>query len=438
MKIFLKLIPNTSRISIPTSTNQFQTTSNSKSSNREEIILEYEEEFKNYKICEIKSYFSQILGVKLDTLSLFSQDSQNFQIINDEDNLNLYLDSNKKNAHLFYKICSSTIKINIEFYQMNIDKIIIEVSTSCSVYMIKYIINKKLKDKLQISEQELYQISESDLSEESRFNKLLENKLIICDILFLNENNYYSKTEKLKEFKMLLMRKNQGKCSIGLDFSFTLMKNINKLNFDEDAPSFREVSDGLNLFCYCKNKDCKIYNQIFVKNIGYGKFDMMKEISLTICIKCFDYRKVEVRNFGFVNCDWSYKGILNNKKSSFINGDGVTIDHKLYVLNEINFNSCIDKLEFLVKEIAFTNKIKIIEENKKEIVKSVKSDGENSDNGSDFEYFECKESIQNRKRSNTFPNKGDIKIEKKENNVCCFMKNTTLKYEKSEKKCIIY
>ena len=39
--------------------------------------------------------------------------------------------------------------------------------------------------------------------------------------------------------------------SLGIDFTFNTIKNVKKVNWKEDAPWFREISDGLSWICYC-------------------------------------------------------------------------------------------------------------------------------------------------------------------------------------------
>ena len=39
--------------------------------------------------------------------------------------------------------------------------------------------------------------------------------------------------------------------SLGIDFTFNTIKNVKKVNWKEDAPWFREISDGLSWMCYC-------------------------------------------------------------------------------------------------------------------------------------------------------------------------------------------
>ena len=64
-------------------------------------------------------------------------------------------------------------------------------------------------------------------------------------------------------------------------------------------------------------------------------------------------KKVNAKNIAFVNCEWIYKGYMTNKKASLVNGDGVTIDNKLYIMKEVNLTSQFGKLEILAKRENF-------------------------------------------------------------------------------------
>jgi hypothetical protein len=82
------------------------------------------------------------------------------------------------------------------------------------------------------------------------------------DNSFHNENN----TEigfRIKLIQVLLRTK-----SIGINFFFNYMNEINKFKFQETAPYFREASDGLNIVLYCENNNCVIYNQMFIHKLG--------------------------------------------------------------------------------------------------------------------------------------------------------------------------
>lgn len=44
--------------------------------------------------------------------------------------------------------------------------------------------------------------------------------------------------------------------SLGIDFTFNTIKNVKKVNWKEDAPWYREITDGLSWICYCQNSKC--------------------------------------------------------------------------------------------------------------------------------------------------------------------------------------
>ena len=73
----------------------------------------------------------------------------------------------------------------------------------------------------------------------------------------------------------------------------------------------------------------------------------LKHISCPICKKRF----FELRNIGFVNCQWQYRGSLTNKKDSKISGDGRTYDNKFYTFKEANYKTTWENLELLVKHL---------------------------------------------------------------------------------------
>ncbi len=60
----------------------------------------------------------------------------------------------------------------------------------------------------------------------------------------------------------------KGKLSLGIDFSFNTIKNVKKVGWKESAPWYREVTDGLAWFCYCRNVRCELANDLFIVNKG--------------------------------------------------------------------------------------------------------------------------------------------------------------------------
>ena len=80
-----------------------------------------------------------------------------------------------------------------------------------------------------------------------------------------------------------------------------------KLAFSKDAPKWRNISIGLNLFGKCINKNCKAFNQEVIYPVGINiKFDLTsrrKEIKCPICSKNF----LPV-TMGFWKCEYQIKG----------------------------------------------------------------------------------------------------------------------------------
>jgi hypothetical protein len=128
------------------------------------------------------------------------------------------------------------------------------------------------------------------------------------------------------------------KVSVGLDFTFNSLRNVHRVGWkvEESVPWYREVTDGMTWFSYCKNKECQAFKQMFVTSRGYGIFKMTRDFNEIQCPLCLK-KELEVRNVGFVNCDWALKGKLNFKSESRVYGEGQTYDGKLYTFKETNF-----------------------------------------------------------------------------------------------------
>ena len=86
-----------------------------------------------------------------------------------------------------------------------------------------------------------------------------------------------------------------------------------------------------------------------VINKGYGVFSIKKEMSAIKCPCCIRSKFLEVRNSGFVNCEWAMRGILNKNKESKIYADGKTYDNKLYTFKECDYKTIWLALDIMVK-----------------------------------------------------------------------------------------
>ena len=266
---------------------------------------------------------------------------------------------------LYYKICKFKQRIMIDIFQNKIDKIIMSVPICCSVYMLKVLIFQKLKIKNLdfIKNQNLYGVGFLNKEKIKFINKALTNKKFTDNYLIYDIMKYYLEPKLCSDkiLNLILIEKNPSQCLIGLDFKFNIMKNFKKLeNFDSNAPSYRNVSDGLNLFIYCLNKNCQIYNSYFTLCKGYGIFDLFQSLEEINCPFCH-LKNFSLRNIGMINAKWTYKGFLKSTKESKINGDGITLDNdKLYIIKEMIFEkqflSLLIEVEFYkIKSLSYSN-----------------------------------------------------------------------------------
>eukprot|EP00826_Nyctotherus_ovalis_P011959 TRINITY_DN13118_c0_g1_i11.p1 TRINITY_DN13118_c0_g1~~TRINITY_DN13118_c0_g1_i11.p1 ORF type:complete len:370 (+),score=88.07 TRINITY_DN13118_c0_g1_i11:121-1230(+) len=187
------------------------------------------------------------------------------------------------------------------------------------------------------------------------------------DLLFEGSS---ATTTLSRPFEILLfVRKgNKGKLNLGIDFSFNIIKNVRKVEMKKTAPWYRELSDGLSWLCYCRNAKCEIADELFIVHKGFGHFYLDKERKTIKCPLC-QKGVFEIRNIGFVCCQWQYKGVLANKKDSRITGEGRTYDSKLYTFKEANYNIVWETLELLAKPLDRNNNFQNI--SKDESVNSI-------------------------------------------------------------------
>lgn len=137
--------------------------------------------------------------------------------------------------------------------------------------------------------------------------------------------------------------------SVGLDFTFNALRNVKRVGWQQSAPWFREITDGMSWFAYCKNTTCTAHKQLFVVSRGYGIFKLSKEMAELCCPVC-KLKNFEMRNIGFVNCEWALKGKLFYKADSKVFGEGQTYDGKLYTFKECNYTKAFESLEIMAKK----------------------------------------------------------------------------------------
>ena len=141
------------------------------------------------------------------------------------------------------------------------------------------------------------------------------------------------------------------KLNLGIDFTFNTIKNVKKVNWKEEAPWYREITDGFSWLCYCQNEKCKAFQELVVINRGYGLFSCKKELQSLRCPLCYASKTLMVKNAGFVNCEWAMRGILTKNQQSKIYADGKTYDSKLYTFKECDYKDVWLTLDIMVKEL---------------------------------------------------------------------------------------
>ena len=317
---------------------------------------------------EEKNIINSIKVININE-EFFIKNKSNIEECNDLDNINylklrlninyypnlFYIITNNKNIQ-YFEISNQTVCIILDFYQQNIDKIILNLESNCSLFLLKNIISNKLKENFNISQIKLFCIDVTEIDEEKNETiKIKNNDNNFPDWKNMNDiidYFYHCETTDIKKFKynihFLLTIINEYKMSeqIGLNFKFNYLKEINKISFNENAPNYCECSDGINLFYFCINKDCNIFNKYFVVNIGYGNFNILKQINYVKCPKCNNSNYIELKNIGIINSKYYYQGILKtkNNKNSIIQGDNITLDEKLYIFKEAKINSFLSEL----------------------------------------------------------------------------------------------
>jgi len=187
---------------------------------KRELIQDLHEDIQIY---QLKSLIKIRLSIRIDSIELLT-----IKNIRMEDCMSLKFYQIKDKDILGIRIEKNIVKLLIEIFQKDLEKMVLKISTCASVF-----IEKDFKSKS-------FDVSIDDTESSSpRFLKL-----------------------------KLLTKQSGNKFKLGLDFSFNYLKSLKKINWDEEAPSFREISDGVCLICYCQNMNCDICNQMFVKNLG--------------------------------------------------------------------------------------------------------------------------------------------------------------------------
>lgn len=132
--------------------------------------------------------------------------------------------------------------------------------------------------------------------------------LINCDKKIKDLNN------KILYFKNISKEKVYGGTNINIELSDIANQKIVELKSNNEAPDWRLIRDGLNIFGICLNPKCKAKKKevIYIPedmHINYNKYykfylnEKITEIKCPICKKIF-----KPETFGFKNCEYQIVG----------------------------------------------------------------------------------------------------------------------------------
>ena len=90
-----------------------------------------------------------------------------------------------------------------------------------------------------------------------------------------------------------------------------------------------------------------------VINRGYEVFNLKKDLKngVLFCPCCLSKLHLKIRNCGFVNCEWSMRGVLKSNLESKIYADGRTYDNKLYTFKECDYPEVFHSIDIMAKHL---------------------------------------------------------------------------------------
>ena len=116
----------------------------------------------------------------------------------------------------------------------------------------------------------------------------------------------------------------ENNCRGGFSFKFAdISKQITEEHyFSDDAPSYRTVTRGINIYGICKFKKCCAYNKeviVPLENVEF--FDLVNERDNLLCPECEAI--ISPRTLGFHLCKYSIQGTkFENNNTEYIDFKG--------------------------------------------------------------------------------------------------------------------
>ena len=108
-----------------------------------------------------------------------------------------------------------------------------------------------------------------------------------------------------------LVQRLRGGAEIPINFIDVENSNVQKLEFSKNAPKWRYVKKGLNLFGICQNNSCKAFNKEVIFNRHGGgiineKFNLQENIYKITCPICEGI--IIPKTCGFWDCEYQFIG----------------------------------------------------------------------------------------------------------------------------------
>jgi hypothetical protein len=135
-------------------------------------------------------------------------------------------------------------------------------------------------------------------------------------------------------------------------FTDTSKNKTREIKFSKDAPSYRGITKGINIFGICNFKKCKAYKEEVVVNVKKKKLDLIKERDELFCPEC--EATIIPKTVGFYLCKFIIYGkkIESGKEESFRNkeDEANNKDSVKYFDPELNGEVTVTELIFEVLE----------------------------------------------------------------------------------------
>lgn len=315
----------------------------------------------------LKIALSEKLNCFCDSIDLWYKPSEFDRIIElkDIDKISsLSFTNSLYETVIYYQCLTYPIAIVIDFKQNELHTIKLEMSITCSIIMLKYIIEHQLINNSYINRnnQKLYGVSiKTSNSSQNAINsdEELSNDLKLIDLI--KQYKDCLKREYISEniiLILMLVINDKTKQQI-MNETF-----VSKQNEADETRMKNEYSNGLNLIYQCNNYQCKKDNSKFIQRKGYGKCNIIRETIMTACPQCQSSLFVELEDVGIVNGKWALKGLLNIQKPYSFEGEGITkIPNKIHLIPDLKISKNYSQLLINILPKKTNSKCSLISKN---------------------------------------------------------------------------